>query len=462
MTTFQIAANILFIGFVYFFIAQNSARQLQSSTQTKMHSRHHYYGFFAAFMAWLPAYALLIVMAIGDDIVFRSLSTNLIPDAVRTNADFNEIIAHAQIKNVVSSTNFGIQPDWVYDAAQAWQGWIATSTTLTTILCLSLAVLGGFWGYYKINPNFRSRNAVERIIVALLAASSVIAILTTVGIIFSVVFESLRFFALVPVSEFLFGITWNPQFEGAERAGSGQMGLSTYGSVPLFAGTMLISAVALTVAVPVGLFSAIYLSEYASDRVRGVVKPLMELLAGVPTVVYGFFAALTVAPFIRSMGLTLGLDVASESALAAGLVMGIMIIPFISSLSDDVIRAVPQALREAAYALGSTQNETIRQVVLPAALPGVVASVLLAVSRAVGETMIVVMAAGLAANLSLNPLDAVTTVTAQIVTILVGDQEFESAKTLSAFALALTLIVMTLVLNFIALHVVNKYREQYD
>ena len=462
MTTFQIAANILFIGFVYFFIAQNSARQLQSSTQTKMHSRQHYYGFFAAFMAWLPAYALLIVMAIGDDIVFRSLSTNLILDAVRTNANFNEIVAHAQIKNVVSGTNFGTQPDWVHDAAQAWQGWIATSTTLTTILCLSLAVLGGFWGYYKINPNFRSRNAVERIIVALLAASSVIAILTTVGIIFSVVFESLRFFALVPVSEFLFGITWNPQFEGAERAGSGQMGLSTYGSVPLFAGTMLISAVALTVAVPVGLFSAIYLSEYASDRVRGVVKPLMELLAGVPTVVYGFFAALTVAPFIRSMGLTLGLDVASESALAAGLVMGIMIIPFISSLSDDVIRAVPQALREAAYALGSTQNETIRQVVLPAALPGVVASVLLAVSRAVGETMIVVMAAGLAANLSLNPLDAVTTVTAQIVTILVGDQEFESAKTLSAFALALTLIVMTLVLNFIALHVVNKYREQYD
>ena len=316
MTTFQIAANILIIGFVYFFIAQNSARQLQSSTQTKMHSRHHYYGFFAAFMAWLPAYALLIVMAIGDDIVFRSLSTNLIPDAVRTNADFNEIIAHAQIKNVVSGTNFGTQPDWVYDAAQAWQGWIATSTTLTTILCLSLAVLGGFLGYYKINPNFRSRNAVERIIVALLAASSVIAILTTVGIIFSVVFESLRFFALVPVSEFLFGLTWNPQFEGAERAGSGQMGLSTYGSVPLFAGTMLISAVALTVAVPVGLFSAIYLSEYASDRVRGVVKPLMELLAGVPTVVYGFFAALTVAPFIRSMGLTLGLDVASESALA--------------------------------------------------------------------------------------------------------------------------------------------------
>ena len=315
------------------------------------------------------------------------------------------------------------------------------------------------FAYRRINPAFRSRNAVERILMTVLAASSAIAILTTIGIVFSVIFESLRFFALVPVKEFLFGLTWNPQFEGAERAGSGQMGLATYGSVPLFVGTFLISVVALSISVPVGLFSAIYLSEYASPRVRAVVKPLMELLAGVPTVVYGFFAALTVAPFIRSTGMSLGLDVASESALAAGLVMGIMIIPFVSSLSDDVINAVPQALRDAAYGLGSTRSETIRQVVLPAALPGVVASILLAVSRAVGETMIVVMAAGLAANLSLNPLDAVTTVTSQIVTILVGDQEFESAKTLSAFALALTLIVITLGLNFMALQIVKKYES---
>jgi len=299
-------------------------------------------------------------------------------------------------------------------------------------------------------------------VMTILAASSAIAILTTIGIVFSVIFESMRFFALVPVSEFLFGTTWNPQFEGAERAGSGQMGLATYGSVPLFAGTFLISVVALSVSVPVGLFSAIYLSEYATPRVRSLVKPLMELLAGVPTVVYGFFAALTVAPFIRASGMSLGLDVASESALAAGLVMGIMIIPFVSSLSDDVINAVPQALRDAAYGLGSTRSEAVRQVVLPAALPGIVAAVLLAVSRAVGETMIVVMAAGLAANLSLNPLDAVTTVTSQIVTILVGDQEFESAKTLSAFALALTLIIITLGLNFIALQIVKKYREQYE
>jgi phosphate transport system permease protein len=245
-----------------------------------------------------------------------------------------------------------------------------------------------------------------------------------------VLFESIRFFKLIPIQDFIFGLEWNPQFEGAERAGSGG-GTATYGMLPMFAGTFLISAVAITVAVPVGLFSAIYLAEYASLRTRSIVK-------------------------------SLGIEVASESALAAGLVMGVMIIPFVSSLSDDVINAVPQSLRDAAYGLGSTKSEAIRQVVLPAALPGIVAAVILAVSRAIGETMIVVMAAGLAANLSFNPLDAVTTVTSQIVTILSGDQEFESAKTLSAFALALVLITVTLALNFFALQIVKKYREQYD
>ena len=292
--------------------------------------------------------------------------------------------------------------------------------------------------------------------------SSLLAILTTVGIVFSVIFESLRFFAIIPASEFLLGLTWNPQFEGAERAGSGQEGLASYGSVPLFVGTFLISFVALCIAVPIGLYSAIYLSEYASKKERSIFKPLLEILAGIPTVVYGFFAALTVAPMLRFGGTLIGLDVASESALAAGFVMGIMIIPFVSSLSDDVINAVPQSIRDAGYALGSTKNEVVLQVILPAALPGIIGSIILAVSRAIGETMIVVMAAGLAANLSFNPLDAVTTVTAQIVTILVGDQEFESAKTLSAFALALTLIVITLILNFYALHIVKKYREQYE
>ena len=406
--------------------------------------------------------ALLVILAIGDDIIFNRLALDFVPDDVKAGENYKEVIVLAQIYNVVNGINFGEQPEWVNAAAAAWHGWEATSTTLKTVTVLALSLIGGMLAYRMVNPDFRSRNAVERIVMTILAASSAIAILTTIGIVFSVIFESMRFFALVPVSEFLFGTTWNPQFEGAERAGSGQMGLATYGSVPLFAGTFLISVVALSVSVPVGLFSAIYLSEYATPRVRSLVKPLMELLAGVPTVVYGFFAALTVAPFIRASGMSLGLDVASESALAAGLVMGIMIIPFVSSLSDDVINAVPQALRDAAYGLGSTRSEAVRQVVLPAALPGIVAAVLLAVSRAVGETMIVVMAAGLAANLSLNPLDAVTTVTSQIVTILVGDQEFESAKTLSAFALALTLIIITLGLNFIALQIVKKYREQYE
>ena len=242
-----------------------------------------------------------------------------------------------------------------------------------------------------------------------------------------------------------------------------QVGSSgVFGAVPLFAGTALISVIAMLVAVPVGLFSAIYLSEYANRRLRAVAKPLLEILAGIPTVVYGFFAALTVAPLIRNWGESFGLSVASESALAAGVVMGIMIIPFVSSLSDDVINAVPQAMRDGSYALGSTQSETIRQVIIPAALPGIIGGVMLAASRAIGETMIVVMAAGLAANLTANPLEAVTTVTVQIVTLLVGDQEFDSPKTLAAFALGLVLITITLILNVIALHVVRKYREQYE
>jgi phosphate transport system permease protein len=242
-----------------------------------------------------------------------------------------------------------------------------------------------------------------------------------------------------------------------------QVGASgAFGAVPVFVGTALISAIAMAVAVPIGLMSAIYLSEYANRRFRAVAKPLMEILAGIPTVVYGFFAALVLAPAMRDLGQRIGLEVASESALAAGLVMGVMIIPFVSSLSDDVINAVPQALRDGAYGLGATQSETIRQVVLPAALPGIVGGVLLAVSRAIGETMIVVMAAGLGANLTANPLKAVTTVTVQIVTLLVGDQEFDSPKTLAAFALGLVLFIVTLSLNIVALSVVRRYREQYE
>jgi phosphate transport system permease protein len=295
------------------------------------------------------------------------------------------------------------------------------------------------------------RHIREAVVKVLLIACSIVAILTTVGIFASVIFESLVFFREVNPLSFLFGTQWAP-------TGSPP----SFGFIPLLVGTLLITTIALIVATPLGLLSAIYMSEYASSRVRSVAKPLLELLAGIPTVVLGFFAALTVAPLIRNVGQGLGLDVASESALAAGLVMGMMIVPLISSLSDDIINAVPQSLRDGSYAIGATKSETIKRVVLPAALPGIVSAIMLAISRAVGETMIVVMAAGLAANLSFNPLAAVSTITVQIATLLVGDQEFDSAKTLSAFALGLVLFFFTLALNYIALRTVQKYKQQYD
>ena len=303
------------------------------------------------------------------------------------------------------------------------------------------------------------KRPLEKLVKLALFFASVLAIFVTLGIVLSMAFETWQFFQKVSVWEFLFGLEWSPQ----TAIRSDQVGSSgSFGAVPLITGTLLISAIAMAVAAPTGLISAIYLSEYASARVRGWAKPLLEMLAGIPSVVYGFFAALVVAPFIRMTGGQLGLEVASESALAAGLVMGVMIIPLISSLSDDVLNAVPNSLREASLGMGATQAETIKKVIVPAAIPGIAGSFLLAASAAIGETMIVVMAAGLAANLTANPLEAVTTVTAQIVALLTGDQEFDSAKTLSAFALGLLLFATTLILNMIAMRIVNTYREQYD
>ncbi len=291
-----------------------------------------------------------------------------------------------------------------------------------------------------------------------LIACSLVAIFTTIGIVASLAFEAIRFFGKIPISSFLFGFEWSPQ----TAIRSDQVGASgAFGVLPLLTGTLLISFIAMTVATPLGLLSAVYLAEFATSKTRNIVKPMLELLAGIPTVVYGFFAALVVAPLIRGAGEGVGLQISSESALAAGSVMGIMLVPFISSLSDDVINAVPQAIRDASYGMGATHTETVTQVVLPAATPGIIGSLLLAVSRAIGETMIVVMAAGLAANLTLNPLEAVTTMTVQIVTLLTGDQEFDSAKTLAAFAIALFLLVLTLGLNIIALKLVDKYKKKY-
>jgi phosphate transport system permease protein len=307
--------------------------------------------------------------------------------------------------------------------------------------------------------NMRARNRVETIVMGLLMLCSIIAILITVGIILSLIFEAVRFFQRVPFTEFLFGLNWNP----GTAMRSSQVGSSgDFGVIPLLVGTLLITTIAMAVAIPLGLLTAIYTSEFAPRRVRAVVKPVIELLAGIPTVVYGFFAALTVAPALVETGSFFGLNVSSQSALAAGVVMGIMIIPFVSSLSDDVISSVPQRLRYGAMALGATDAEIVRKVVLPAALPGIVGAVIMAVSTAIGETMIVLMAAGLYANLTANPLDAVTTITVQIANLLTGDQQFDSAKTLSAFALGLFLFTITLFLNVIALKVTQHYREKYD
>lgn len=306
---------------------------------------------------------------------------------------------------------------------------------------------------------YSKKTIAEGAITLILVASAAVAVLVTIGIVFSLLLESLRFFSEVGVIDFLFGTNWNPQT--AMR--TDQVGSSgAFGAVPLFLGTFLISALALAVACPAGIYSAVYLAEYAGEKRRAVVKPVLEIIAGVPTVVYGFFAAIVIAPAMRAVGASIGLDVASESALAAGLVMGVMIIPLISSISDDVITAVPGALREGSLALGATKSETIRRVVLPAALPGIAGGIMLAASRALGETMIVVMAAGLAANLTINPLEAVTTVTVQIVMLLTGDQEFDSTKTLAAFALGLALFIITLLLNLAGNRIVNHYRQAYD
>ena len=326
------------------------------------------------------------------------------------------------------------------------------------ILIILLTILFVF-GLYKSTPHFQTVSAREKVVKFLLVLATLFTIYITFAIVLSVIFESIRFFKAVPISDFLFGLKWSPQTALRTNQGGSS---GAFGAVPLFVGTFLITIIAMVIAGPLGLFSAIYLSEYGTRSFRNYVKPALEILAGIPTVVYGYFAALTVAPLLTAYGAKLGLDISSESALAAGLVMGIMIIPYVLSLSDDVINSVPQSLRDASYGLGATKAETIKQVVIPAALPGIMGAMLLGMSRAIGETMIVVMAAGLSANLTINPLKTVTTVTVQIVTLLTGDQEFDSPKTLAAFALGLTLFVVTLILNIIALSIVKKYREKYD
>ncbi|NCF72977.1 MAG: phosphate ABC transporter permease subunit PstC [Gammaproteobacteria bacterium] len=425
-----------------------------------LHSLPGYYGYYVAIWCVLPALFLLFGWILLEPKVITALVVKGLPQAYQNLSSGELDLVVNNLRNLASGDVVNISiDDQLRESAAQFVAYRGHSRQLLATLVFALSILGGTFAWRRIRPDLRARNRVEAVIRWALICASSIAVFTTVGIVFSVLFEALQFFQKVPPAEFLFGTTWSPQTAiRADQVGSS----GSFGAVPLFAGTMLITLIAMLVATPVGLMTAIYLAEYSTSTVRGIAKPLLELLAGIPTVVYGFFAALTVAPWVRNAGEAAGFEVASESALAAGLVMGIMIIPLVSSLTDDAINSVPTAMRDGALGLGSTRSETMTKVILPAALPGIVGGILLAVSRAIGETMIVVMAAGLAANLTANPFEAVTTVTVQIVTLLVGDQEFDSAKTLAAFALGLMLFVVTLCLNVLGLHVVRKYREQYD
>jgi len=477
MNATNLLAVLVVLTIVGYILGRNRAVKSADGQISKLHSVPSYYGFYVALWALIPAFALYVVWSILEGWVALSLAVNRLPDTFLAESTKSLDVIKTEILNVAYGV---IPPAWskppVVEAANFYNTLVSISNWSLFICGIIVALLCVRFAVGQIHISLRARNRVEKIVNVLLILCSVVAILTTIGIVMSLLFEAVRFFAVVPITEFLFGLKWSPQIAmRADQVGSS----GAFGAVPLFAGTMLITVIAMLVAVPIGLLSAIYMSEYAPKSVRASAKPILEVLAGVPTVVYGFFAALTMAPFIRDVfggfldwlaGSWLFMavfgqvefDVSSESALAAGIVMGVMIIPFVSSLSDDVMNAVPQSLRDGAYGLGATKSETIRQILLPAALPGIVGAVMLAISRAVGETMIVVMAAGLNANLTANPLEAVTTVTTQIATILVGDQEFDSPKTLSAFGLGLVLFFVTLLLNFIALRVVQKYREKYD
>jgi phosphate transport system permease protein len=451
---------VLLIAAATYALSRRKALAAAGGREADLHSRPGHYAWYAALLASGPALALWALWRLVEPMALRWAVLRAAPPEVREQSPETLGFFMSAVRRLAE----GLPPvGEVTPAMQEAAGYYGTllgfSRIALLVAAVALAAVCVASALKRVTKDFRARNRVEGWVTAALWVAAAISIATTAGIVFSVLFEALRFFQKVPVTEFLFGLHWSPQT--ALRAD--QVGASgSFGAVPLFAGTLLITTIAIAVAGPIGMLSAIYLSQYATPAFRSAAKPILEILAGIPTVVYGFFAALTVAPFIRTVGEAVGLDVSSESALAAGLVMGIMIIPFISSLADDAITAVPASLRDASYGLGATRAETITQVIIPAALPGIIAGFLLAISRAVGETMIVVMAAGLAANLTGNPLQAVTTVTVQIVTLLVGDQEFDSAKTLSAFALGLVLFLATLLLNVVALYVMKTYREKYD
>ena len=490
MPVFWLVLIILAIATAAFFVSRSRALHAAGGDSRVLHSLPGYYGWNGALKVVVPSFALIIVWLLVQPLYVSSVVSDMIPESeIRDGSSLGLVMAEVQrtangLGNAVAAgvmtedfarnaraditdmtarlrdagqivTSDITQP--IMRAAQTYRIVNATGYWIMTGVALLLAIAGALWAMREAAPDFRARNVVEQGVRFLLVAAASIAILTTVGIILSLVFNTVEFFRLYPAADFFFGTSWAPSF-------SGRGGASDLGIIPLLWGTFYISIVALAVAVPIGLFAAIYLSEYASPRVRSFAKPLLEILAGIPTIVYGLFALLTVGPLLVSVFGRDGFNImqSGTAVITAGVVMGIMLIPFVSSLSDDIINAVPQAMRDGSYGLGATQSETIRQVVIPAALPGIVGAILLAASRAIGETMIVVLGAGAAARLSLNPFDAMTTVTAKIVSQLTGDADFASPEALVAFALGMTLFVLTLGLNIFALYIVRKYREQYE
>ncbi len=486
MSTLTLILVVLAIGVVGFVVVRQRAMSSADGDARNLHSLPFYYGSNALIFACVPAFLLMILWLILQPILINNAVSSSIPDSAIAEGGSRGLVM-SDVRRVADGLNTAVQEgqmteemardmrvdftnvrdrlgevgvalgsnvtETTLNAAQRYRSLDARYGLFMALAVLALAACGVTLAYTQTDRDFRARNTVEATVRVLLIFASTIAILTTVGIIFSLLFETINFFRQYSWTDFFFSTNWSPNFRGN----------SDLGILPLLWGTLYISFIALLVAVPIGLFAAIYLSEYAGPKLRSVAKPAIEILAGIPTIVYGLFALVTVGPFLRDyFAEPTGFGGSASSVMTAGLVMGIMLIPFVSSLSDDIINAVPQSLRDGSLGLGATQSETIRQVILPAALPGIVGAVLLAASRAIGETMIVVLGAGAAARLSLNPFEAMTTVTVKIVSQLTGDTDFSSPETLVAFALGLTLFVMTLGLNVFALFIVRKYREQYE
>jgi phosphate transport system permease protein len=489
MSLTYILLALLVLAVAGYIVGRGKALSSAGGDSRELHSLPGYYGWNVVVSTLVPSLLLLVVWLFVQPIVLNSQVSSKISeetvaessldlvmsDVVRVADGLDQAVSQGAMTSEVAASirtdltdvrsrlgqiGVALGSDVTSEtlrAAQTYRSISATGLLLRTIAVLAVAVAGFLFGVMRSHKDFRARNVVEAVVRYLLIAAASIAILTTVGIVLSLIFNTVEFFRLYPAADFFFGLVWAPSFGGG----------SELGIVPLIWATLYISLIALAVAVPIGLFAAIYLSEYATPHVRAIAKPLLEILAGIPTIVYGLFALLTVGPLLISFfgsGGALGVNWMSgaSSVFTAGLVMGIMLIPFVSSLSDDIINAVPQAMRDGSLGLGATHSETVKQVILPAALPGIVGAILLAASRAIGETMIVVLGAGAAARLSLNPLEAMTTVTAKIVSQLTGDADFASPEALVAFALGMTLFVVTLGLNIVALYIVRKYREQYD